>query len=547
VQRREFIKLAGMGLASTLLPPRAAFAGGVPSAHRPNILVICGDQFHPAKLGYRGHPHVRTPNLDRLAAEGAHFTRAYCNSPICGPSRMSFLTGKYIHQLGVWLNGSSLDPGETTWGDRFSSAGIATSAYGKVGLVGGRENAGFVDLKTRSRHPSYTPWPFDSPFDQRLAGYRQRAAWLDRDPISREAVIQKLVAQGKLRNAEGLHFERPHVTGYFDEDREVTNQTLAFLRQQGKSASSEPWLHFAGYTQPHWPYVVPKKYLTLYDPDEIDLSGDAHFPNPALHPAVREFQSTRPFEMNEARLRKIIAAYYGMISCLDDMIGELLAELRQQGLYDNTYVIFTADHGGSLGEHGLFDKQTSYEASVGIPLAIRGPGIAAGQRIDSPVSLVDLYPTLLAMGGLEGEADRPGTSWLEPLMGGRGFSERPVFSEYHGGYFRHSWYMLTRDNLKYTYYTDERPSLFDLREDPHEKADLAADPGYRTVLSEFEKSLRAIVNPEQVALRAKRDLGLIGPTGDDYTQTLSWAELKQGRKEGKFRPRFRRVEPNEDS
>jgi choline-sulfatase len=530
-----------------MLPSRVALSNGIQAKRRPNILVICDDQHHPGKLGYRGHPHVRTPNIDKIAAEGAYFTRAYCNSPICGPSRMSLLTGKYVHQIGTWLNGTRLDPNETTWGDRFSDAGIATSAYGKLGVVGGREDAGFAELNTRSRHPVYSPWPFDSPFDQRLQGYRQNIWWLDRDPISREAALRDLVAEGKLRDAGGLHFGQPLVTGYYDEDREVTDLSLEFLRRRGQEDNPEPWLHFAGYTQPHWPFVCPEKYLNRFDPDEVDLSHDARFPNPSLHPAVAEFQATRQFTMNERRLRKITAAYYGMISCLDDMVGELLAELKRQGLYENTYVIFTGDHGESLGEHGLFEKQTSYEGSVGIPLAIRGPGIAAGQRIDHPVSLVDLYPTLLAMAGLESDGDRPGTSWLGAIQGRPGSPAGQVFSEYHGGYFRHDWYLIVRDNLKYTYYTGERPSLFDLREDPHEDNDLATDPAYRGVLAQFEKSLRSIVDPEQTTLRVKRDCGLISPSGDDYTQTLSWAELKKGRRERKFRPRFRRIEPAQDS
>ncbi len=131
MDRREFIKLAGAGLASAILPASAGRSVG----SRPNILVICSDEHNASKLGYRNHPLVRTPNLDKLAAEGAHFTRAYCNSPVCIPSRMSFLTGKYAHELGVWLNGVKLPPEETTWADRLAAAGYETSAYGMIGLV----------------------------------------------------------------------------------------------------------------------------------------------------------------------------------------------------------------------------------------------------------------------------------------------------------------------------------------------------------------------------------------------------------------------------
>ena len=539
MDRREFIKLAGAGLASAILPASAGRSVG----SRPNILVICSDEHNASKLGYRNHPLVRTPNLDKLAAEGAHFTRAYCNSPVCIPSRMSFLTGKYVHELGVWLNGVKLPPEETTWADRLAAAGYETSAYGMIGLVGLSEDAGFQDIKTRSRHPVYTPWPFESPFSQRTRGFYQNPWWLTQGPNSRENKLRQLAAKRKIRSVDGLHLKEDlfQQIGYFDQDRETTDQTLTRLRELGRSGGKQPWLHFAGFKMPHWPYICPEKYLKLYDPDAIDLPKSRLQSKEQLHPAVADFKASRPFEANDLQLRKLALAYYGMITCMDDLVGEVLAELKAQGFHRNTYVIYLSDHGESLGEHGLFGKQTSYEGSVGVPLIMRGPGIDAGRRIDDVVHLVDLLPTLLDMAGVSREDTGVGTSRLPLLQGSIGSAASPILSEYHGGYFLRDWYLVVRGDFKYTHYSGSRPSLFNLREDPLEETDLALDPASGPLLAEFDRELRSIVDPEKTTRRVKRDCGLIGPAGEDYTETLTRDALVRGRRSGRFGPDFKRV------
>lgn len=539
------MRLAGMGLASAVLHEGLGCSRHADARRRPNILFIVSDQHQANKVGYRGHPVVRTPNLDRLAAGGAHFTRAYCSSPICGPSRMSLLTGKYVHQIGVWLNGVELPPQQRTWADALRESAVQTSAFGKLGQAGDWEALGFDRVESRSPREVYTPWPFESPFDERLAGYHQRAWWLDQEPHSREAGLSELRRAGATPNSEGLHFEPDALrhTGHYDVDRSATDRSLTLLRAQAtlqaRDEGAPPFLHFVGLNQPHWPFVCPQKYLEMYDPQEVDLPFDARFPNDELHPAVRFFQQARRFEMDEPKLRRVIATYYGMITCMDEMVGELLDELDRSGLAGNTYVVYTSDHGESLGEHGLFDKQTSYEGSVAVPLVIRGPGIGTGQQLDWPLGQVDLHPTLLEIGGAAPEAGpRPGVSLLPRLQGEQAAAGRAAFAEYHGGFFRRDWYMLARENLKYTWYTEDRPSLFDLDDDPHEENDLARDPRKAGLLADLEQALRNHVNPEQTALRAKRECGLIGPKGEDYTETLTWPQLQAGRKSGRFKPHF---------
>ena len=502
---------------------------------KPNILVICSDQHHPLFSGYRGHAFVKTPTLDRLAGEGTHFSRAYCNSPVCTPSRMSFITGKYVHQIDNWHIGVPLDPHEMTWPRRLERAGIPSTMLGKMDFCGPYQDGGFTDYKILKKRGAWSVYPRKTPFAARLRGYTR--------PDKRRHLLNAGIRETP---ADGHHSPDDRY-GFYDHDRTVTDWAVEYLQQKGQARGKTPWALYVGLLFPHWPYCVPKKYFEMYHPGKLELPNDASFPNEKLHPALRHFQQALDLgEVTDDMLRRTIAAYQGMISCMDDMIGEILEELATQGLADNTYIIYTTDHGESLGEHGLFYKQCSYEGSVGVPLIMKGPGIPAAKKINEPVTLVDLYPTVLDIAGLNTEPDRPGNSLL-PLARGQELDrpgrDRPgherqqfAFSEYHGNFFRHDWYMLVMGDYKYTYYAKERPSLFNLRLDPRENSDLGQDPQYAAMLEDFESLLRTVTDPDAVSLRAKQQLGLIGPNGEDYTETLSVSELVDGRKRGDFLP-----------
>jgi choline-sulfatase len=306
--------------------------------------------------------------------------------------------------------------------------------------------------------------------------------------------------------------------------------------------SGKPWALYLGYLQPHWPYRVSQHYFDMYYPDKLDWPHDTYIPNVNLHPEMRHFQKALGIEgIPENAIQRTIAAYYGMITCLDDLIGVVVQELKKLGMYHNTYIIYTSDHGESLGEHGLFYKQCSYEGSVGVPLIIKGPGIPPNKVIDHPVSLVDEYPTLMEMARLQTEDDRQGHSWLPVARSD--FSDYPdyAFAEYHGNFIRQSWYMLVSGSYKYTYYSNHlRPSLFNIEEDSLENVDLALRGTHDKVLKDFETLLYSILDPEKTAFESKHDLGLIGPNGEDYTVKLTMQELIEGRKNGKFRPRYNR-------
>ena len=539
MERREFLKIAGVSVVSPLLQSCSVFDSAKSGKSQPNILFIFSDEHHPTKVGYRGHPHVKTPNLDRIAQMGAHFTRAYCNSPICGASRPSMMMGKFVNQIDVWHNSVTWPRSESTWAKHLDRAGYHSVCYGKMDTAGLYQNPGFSEYRTVGpyKRPSFDIWPLNSPLESRLPGLSYHFGPADM-PGTREQGIERLVKEKKIETSspDKLYAEQGwhDYTGFYDFDRTVTDWTLDFLRQKGRGL---PWAIHVGYLQPHWPYICPKKYFDMYYSGEIDMPHDAIYPNGNLHPAVRHFQNvTQVKDWSEDNIRKVVAAYYGMITCMDDMIGEILDELENQGLLENTYIIYSSDHGEGLGEHGLYNKLTAYEASVGVPLTISGPGISAGERIDTPVSLVDIYPTIMEIANLSTESDRPGSSLLELIRGEKKDRTDYVFSEYHACHFRHDWYMLVRGDYKYIYYAKERPSLFNVREDPLEMNDLAQDPKYTKILKKFEKLLRSICNPDEVARRSKSDLGLIGPNGEDYTETLTWQQLLEGRRSGGMFP-----------
>ncbi|SFJ60018.1 choline-sulfatase [Paenibacillus sp. UNC496MF] len=494
---------------------------------QPNIVVICSDQHHPLVSGYREHPFIQTPNLDALAADGAYFTSAYSNCPVCTPSRMSFITGKYPNQIDSWFLGCPLDREEMTWSRKLDEAGITSAMFGKMDFCGDYQDGGFSEYKIIKKRPAFKPYPRQTPLYSRLEGHVRADK---RQNIVNAGVREDIVTDGDTGYNKDL--------GFYDHDRVVTDWAIDFIRRksEGAGGNQKPWAMYVGLMFPHWPYKVPQHYYDLYYPDKVVMPHDALFPNDGLHPQVRNMQDALGLgHLTEPELRNVIAAYYGMITALDDNIGRIIAELKKQDLYDSTYIVYMSDHGENLGEHGLFYKQCSYDGSVGVPLIVKGPGLPGGQRIDHPVTLVDLYPTIMEIAGLETEEDRPGSSWL-PLLQGVEQPGRPdyAFSEYHGNFFKQDWYLLVKGGFKYTYYVNDRPSLFNLREDPKEMHDLAEDEQYHDLLDRMEALLRTIVDPEAVSLRAKHDLGLIGPNGEDYTLTMTDPECKELIKQGAF-------------
>ena len=469
--------------------------------NKPNILFICTDEQHPAISGYRGNPVVKTPNIDALAKDGMHFTRAYVASPVCAPSRAAYMFGKHVFQIKSWYNGKAWPNNEVTWATRVTNSGYYTAHFGKMDSPGLYNKLGFSEEWHSAKRPERIVDGADVRF-------------LPEHP--RNAKGHLTVKTFKIEDYKTKKYEAGG-NGQYGKDRPTTDWALRFLKERKKD--DKPWMLHVGYLMPHWPFTLPQKYYDMYADVDIPMPFDANFPNKNIHPALQHFQKWDGLDVapNEEDLKNALRAYYGMVTCVDDMVGEIIAELKKSGMYDNTYIIFTSDHGDNLGEHGMIgNKHTPMEGSVAVPLVISGPGVQHGAKVDMPVALVDMYPTIMDMAGINyRNPEMPGKNLLPILQGKEVATDRTVFSEWHGTGFRGAWYMLVNKKYKYIYYERQRPSLFDMEADPKEMNDLALDPNYADTLKLFEAQLNEILDPIAVAKEARKQQGLITEDGKD--------------------------------
>lgn len=470
---------------------------------RPNILFICTDEQHPAISGYRGNSVIKTPNLDALAADGMHFTRAYVASPVCAPSRAAYMYGKYINDLKYWYNGQAWPKDEVTWATRVTQSGYQTAHYGKMDSPGLYGKLGFSEEWNSAERPERKVIGPDTRFNPergRLAKGHLRVNTFDIDTYN----IDPFTAG-------------PQKYGQYAVDRPSINHALRFL--DNRDSDKKPWMMHVGLLMPHWPITLPKKYYDMYANVDIPMPHDAKFPNKDIHPALQHFQKWDGLDVppNQEDLKNALRGYYGMITCLDDMLGELITELKKKGMYENTYIVFTSDHGDNLGEHGLIgNKHTPMEASVSVPLIISGPGIKQGVKNEMPVSLVDMYPTIMDMARIQfNDPNMSGKNLMPVLEGKEEATDRTVFSEWHGVGFPAAWYMLVNKQYKYIYYERDRPSLFDIENDPKELNDLALNPEYANKIKEFETELKNRIDPIKVAKMARKHQHLINDEGQE--------------------------------
>ena len=302
----------------------------------------------------------------------------------------------------------------------------------------------------------------------------------------------------------------PGETSYTAYDRDITARTVSWLGEAAAHSGDRPWVLYVSMICPHFPLSAPQEFYDLYDPSQIPLPRPADAEAIAGHPWWKAFYDSivfdRYFEDDDHR-RRAIANYYGLVSFADDNVGQILTALENSGLADDTCIAYMSDHGDSLGARGIWGKSTMLEESAGVPLILKGPGIPTGKTVGTPVSLADIYPTLLDAVGLAPgpqEDGLPGSSLL-PIANAGDDDSRTVFSEYHGAGAISGLFMLRRGPWKYVHYTGFAPELFNLADDPDELVNLAGDPGHADMLADFEAVLRAIVDPEAVDARAKRD------------------------------------------
>ena len=437
---------------------------------RPNILLIQADQLAAPALPVYGHPVVKTPNISALAESGVIFDSAYCNSPICAPSRFSMLSGLLPSEIGAYDNAAEFPAGVPTFAHHLRALGYRTIVAGKMHFVGPDQLHGFEERLTTDIYPADFGWTPD---------------W--RDPTGHQDYFHTMlsvVEAGPCDRSLQLDF-----------DEEVTFQSLRKIHDLARDDDGRPFLFYVSFTHPHDPYSITRTHWDRYDPTEID------FPSvPAMGRDAHDVHSQRihdmcgmdKYELTQERVRNARHAYYGAISFVDDKIGELLQALRITGQMDNTVIMLTADHGDMLGERGLWYKMTFYEWAARVPLVLHAPGRFATRRVGANVSLLDLYPTVLDLAqAYDTGQTLPGRSLLPHAQGEANDESATVYGEYLAEGAAGPLVMIRRGHFKYIEGVDSPPQLFDIDDDPRELTDLAERPEHADTVAAFASEVHA--------------------------------------------------------
>ena len=426
-------------------------------SRQPNILLILSDQHAADVAGYAGDLVVRTQNLDALAAESVQLSSAVCAAPVCTPSRISMLTGKEPHHANVWEGHWPVFPEHLTWPGHFAAHGYRTCLVGKMHVGGKDQMFGFQHRPYGDlRHGvSHQPEPVDL-----FPGY-DHVESAGATEIS-ESMLQDVV---------------------------VTRETLSFALEHGDKEPETPWFICASYGRPHSPLTAPGRYLRRYR-DRVPPVPTPERTTEPYAECCREAEGGVGLSEEQEQLGR--EAYYACVDFLDDCVGEMLDGLDKAGMLGNTIVIYASDHGEMAGNHGLWGKVVYYDESVRVPLLMRGPGIAPGERVcDAPVSLMDLFPTTCALAGLPVPEGLDGVDQSEILANPA--SERRPRSYAPSSYYfyvrcigkdwdrikadgRSAMRLLRSTEWKYVDIQGGRPLLFDLVNDPRELINLADDP-----------------------------------------------------------------------
>jgi choline-sulfatase len=293
-------------------------------------------------------------------------------------------------------------------------------------------------------------------------------------------------------------------------DRDIARHACSWLRDSVKTQTDKPWTLFVSFICPHFPLTAPEDYFARYDPSRIPLPKAKPKRPPKLRAWWDAFEGCYTFNSyfrDDGHRQAALAGYFALCSFIDDLVGSVVGTLDEAGLTDSTRIAYVSDHGDNLGARGLWAKSTMYEESVGVPLILAGPGVAAGRTVETPVSLIDFHPTILHCAGLsDGEPDHehPGRSLLH-LADEPDDTSRIVFSEYHATAAKSAQFMLRKGDLKYIHYVGHGEELFDLRQDPEELQDLASSPAHADVCAKFRNILRAMLDPDDVDAQAKSD------------------------------------------
>lgn len=435
---------------------------------RPNVLFISSDQHQTAASGCYGHSEVQTPNIDRIAASGILFTRAYCQAPVCTPSRGSIITGQYPHVHGARLLIDPLPVGTRTIAHHFGEQGYQTAAIGKMHF-NDKQKHGF---QVRIDRPE---------FNETLTDEEKDEFW--RDVIGYEGY--ETAHTGKASTLTERYFQ----------DTFFADETVRYLRETRDP--EKPFLLWSSYVLPHTPLVPVKEYFDLYDPEKLTLpERSANELEDGFTGNLIRSQERGWYTQTDEELGKAIAGYYGNITQMDACVGKVLDALDELGLSENTIIVYTTDHGEMAGAHRTWTKQNMYEQSVGVPLIVRLPDDSnANTSQDHLIEQIDLYPTLAELCELPKPENIQGRSFASLLRNEAYEPREYAYSEYHfvhRDFTRDDRYvgkppmlMVRTDQWKLNYLSWERSELYDLWNDPKEFTNVIDEPANADIAKEL--------------------------------------------------------------
>ncbi|SAL51055.1 choline-sulfatase [Caballeronia humi] len=438
-----------------------------------NILILMADQMTPFALAAYGHRLTKTPNLDRLAKEGVVFDSAYCASPLCAPSRFSFLSGKLPSKIGAYDNAAEFPSQTLTFAHYLRAEGYRTVLSGKMHFCGADQLHGFEERLTTDIYPADFGWTPDwEHFEKRPTWYHNMSSVIDAGPCVR--------------------------TNQLDFDDEVTFTTRQKLfdiaRERNAGRDARPFCMVASLTHPHDPYAIPQKYWDMYRDEDIEMpvhrdSLEASDPHSKRLRYVYEADRTPP---TDQQIRNARRAYYGAISYVDDQFGAILEALKESGLDKDTIVIVTSDHGEMLGERGLWYKMTFFEGGCRVPLIVHAPQQFDAHRVGASVSHLDLLPTLVELGrGTPRDAwpDAPDGRSLVPHLRNERDTHDEAIGEYLGEGAIAPIVMLRRGRFKFIHTPADPDQLYDLQNDPLERNNLASNADHAKEAAAFREEI----------------------------------------------------------
>lgn len=435
-----------------------------------NVVLIMSDEHNPLYSSVYGHPFVQTPNLEKIAREGVVFENAYCPSPLCLPSRSSFMSGLYPHEHQCYSNSTILLDKFPGYGEVLANQGIYTTYIGKADVYENIENMGFNEV--------ILGWNRGKPGD----------IFISRKPLSiRREPDKRETKWGPLPNAHS-------------NDQKIIYHAVEWLKQKGSSLS-QPFLLIVNISLPHFPLYSPPELWDLYS-GKGDLPRYGREQPTANH--IYSLDLRRHFQTDSFSKENIIGlrqGYYASVTFADQLIGRLLDTLEETGLIQNTVFIYTSDHGEMLGKFGMWWKCSLLEDASRIPLLVMGPGFEKNKRVYTPVTLFDVQATLFRAL----KAERPPHWHGEPLQDIQ--YQKPnrfIFTEYHGHGIRGSCFMVRQGEWKLIWNSDAPHQLFNLSEDPNELNNLfSCESNAPSVYSELKEFLYSVCNPVEETQRAE--------------------------------------------